>query len=92
MLRNWIAHEETIFQLALSDDEQRIVSGSRDNTARLWDAVTGQQLLTLRGFKNGVTQVAMSPNGQQIATVSDAMKIQLWDGPRVFTAGDRPSE
>ena len=46
--------------LALSADGKRIVSGSLDNTIKLWDAVTGRESLTLRGHTYRVLSVAMT--------------------------------
>ena len=34
-----LAHEGTVYTLALSADGKRLVSGSLDGTARLWDMI-----------------------------------------------------
>jgi WD40 repeat protein len=45
----------------------RSVTGSRDQTARVWDARTGKPLLELKGHTGGVGSVAFSPDGTQPA-------------------------
>jgi WD40 repeat protein len=35
--------------VAFSPNGQRIVTGSYDGTAKLWDAASGKELLTLKG-------------------------------------------
>lgn len=53
---------EAINSVAFSPDGARIVSGSYDQTLRLWDAQTGQPLgPSLKGYEDWVTSVAFSP-------------------------------
>ena len=40
------------------------MSGSDDETVRLWDAATGAALQTLEGHTGSVTSVAFSPDGK----------------------------
>lgn len=56
--------------------------GSWDNTAKLWNASTGRELLTLKGHTGYVTFVTFSPDGERLATMSPAPQdqtIKLWD-------------
>ena len=41
-------HSKNIIQIVWSPDGQILASGSGDNTIRLWDAQTGQELLSLK--------------------------------------------
>jgi WD40 repeat protein len=50
--------------VAFSPDGKQVVSGSDDNTVRLWDAATGAALQTLEGHTSRVTSVAFSPDGK----------------------------
>ena len=56
-----------------------IVSGSIDNTIKLWDTVTGDLQNTLNGHSKSVRTVAFSPDGTQIVSGSDDKTIKLWD-------------
>ena len=57
--------------MAFSPDGKRIVSGSGDNTVRLWDADTGQPVgQPLTGHTGAVFSVAFSPDGKRIASGS----------------------
>jgi len=41
-------HTAGVNSVAFSSDGQRIVSGSRDKTLKIWDANSGQELQTLK--------------------------------------------
>ena len=64
-----------------------IVSGSYDNTARLWDAATGEHLRTLTGHTSGVASVLFSPDGTIILSGSYDGTARLWDA----ATGERSS-
>ena len=66
--------------VAFSPDGQRIVSGSRDKTLRLWDATSGAPIgAPLRGHDERVSSVAFSPDGQRIVSGSADKTLRLWD-------------
>ena len=64
---------------AYSPDGTRIVTASRDKTARIWDARTGAQLAVLSGHGDAVNSAAYSPDGTRIVTASFDKTARIWD-------------
>ena len=65
--------------MAFSPDGKLIVSGSNDNTVRLWDATTGTARQTLEGHSGAVYSVAFSPDGELVVSGSYDKTMRLWD-------------
>ncbi|CAN6610002.1 ribosome assembly protein 4 [Trichomonascus vanleenenianus] len=57
----------------------RMVTGSGDATARIWDCYTQTSFKTLSGHKDAVLAVSWSPDGRYIATGSQDRTIRIWD-------------
>ena len=72
-------HTAGLYRLAFSPDGKRLATASIDKTAKVWDAVTGKELLTLRGHTMDVTGVAFSPDGTRLATSSYDKTAKVWD-------------
>ena len=65
--------------VAFSRDRQRVVTGSDDNTARVWNARDGETIAVLKGHASQVYGVAVSPDGKTIATASADNTARLWN-------------
>ena len=72
-------HGGPILALAYSPDGRRILTGSEDHTAKVWDADTGKELFPLEGHTAPVRSVAFSTNGQLIVTGSWDKTAKVWD-------------
>jgi WD40 repeat protein len=73
-------HTNSVYSVAFSTDGRRIVSGSHDNTLRIWDAATGKPIgAPLQGHTNSVVSVAFSTDGRRIVSGSDDNSLRLWD-------------
>jgi len=64
-----LMHESEVNDAAVSPDGKLIATACRDKTARIWN-FKGEQLEILRGHSLAVTNVAFSPTGAHIGTVS----------------------
>ena len=70
-------HTRPVTSVNFSDDGKLVVTGSRDWTARIWDARTGALLHTLRGHFGPVTDASFSPDGRWVVTAGPST-AGLW--------------
>ncbi|KIJ14778.1 hypothetical protein PAXINDRAFT_169460, partial [Paxillus involutus ATCC 200175] len=61
-------------------DENKLVSGSRDGTLRIWDRKTGAVLEVLSGHTTTVCDVDVSQDGKMVVSGSHDKTIRIWDG------------
>jgi WD40 repeat protein len=57
-------HTDVVDAVVVMPDGKRAISGSRDNTLRVWDIESGEELRTLEGHPRWVRVVAVSPDGK----------------------------
>jgi WD40 repeat protein len=54
------------------------LSTTSGNAVKLWDATTGQELLTLAGHTDWVMGLAFSPDGKRLASTSLDGTVRIW--------------
>jgi WD40 repeat protein len=74
-----VGHTDSVRAVAYSPDGSRIVSGSDDNTLKIWDASSGKELATFSGHTDSVWEVAYSPDGSRIVSGSSDKTLKIWD-------------
>ncbi|KAI5116831.1 hypothetical protein M0805_008567 [Coniferiporia weirii] len=75
--------------VAYSPNGRHIVSGSEDNTLRIWDAWTGSPVgKALTGHSKSVWSVAYSPDGRHIVSGSSDNTLRIWDAQTGSTLGE----
>lgn len=73
-------HGEAILATQFSPRKSsRMVTGSGDNTARIWDTETGTPYQTLKGHTSWVLAVSWSPDESLIATGSNDKTVRVWN-------------
>jgi WD40 repeat protein len=72
-------HEDSVNSVAFSPDGKLIVSGSDDNTVRLWDIKGNRVAQPFQGHEDSVNSVAFSPDGKLIVSGSGDKTVRLWD-------------
>ncbi|MCH2096546.1 MAG: caspase family protein [Rhodobacteraceae bacterium] len=71
-------HQGEVSRASFSPDGTRIVTSSRDGTARIWDAENGRVLAQLLGHKKSVRSAAFSGDGQRLVTASSDGTAHVW--------------
>ncbi|KAK6971892.1 WD40 repeat-like protein [Favolaschia claudopus] len=81
-------HDNLVTAVAFSPDSQRIVSGSYDNTVRLWDAATGAAIGEPLQGGGPVMSVAFSPDSQHIVSGSGDKTVRIWEAATGTAIGE----
>ncbi|MFL5625950.1 MAG: caspase family protein, partial [Ktedonobacteraceae bacterium] len=78
-IRTFAGHRREISSVAFSPDGTKILTGSADGTAQLWEMESGKLLKVFKGHQDGVCSIAFSPDGTKILTGSDDKTVRLWE-------------
>ncbi len=74
-----LGHAGRVTSVALSPDGRLALSGSTDNTLKVWDAASGGELRSFTGHTGVVTSVAFSPDGRLALSGSWDKTLKLWE-------------
>ena len=72
-------YDGAVHGCAWSPDSSKALTASSDGTAKVWNAATGELLLTLDGHSMAVRGCAWSPDGSKVLTASDDGTANVWN-------------
>ena len=78
-MRVFKGHNSDVNSVAFSPDGQYALSGSDDETLRLWDVATGKTLRVFKGHDSDVNSVAFSPDGKYALSGCGSGALRLWN-------------
>ena len=81
-LRTFIGHENIVQSVAFSPNGKYALSGSSDNTVKLWDVTSGREVRTFVGTNYSIYSIAFSPDGKYVLSGSSDDTIKLWEVAR----------
>ncbi|XP_031717595.1 kinesin-like protein KIF21B isoform X5 [Anarrhichthys ocellatus] len=64
--------------LCVDATDELLFTGSKDRTCKMWNLVTGQEIVTLKGHPNNVISVKYCPSSCLVFSVSTSY-IKVWD-------------
>ena len=74
------AHILPLTNCAFNKNGDKFITGSYDRTCKVWDTITGKELISLEGHKNVVYTMAFNlPFGDKIVTGSFDRTAKIWD-------------
>ncbi|HIK13283.1 MAG TPA: serine/threonine protein kinase [Oscillatoriaceae cyanobacterium M33_DOE_052] len=76
-------HMQPVSAVCISPDGQILASGSDDNTIKLWEIATGEEIATLASSDvlsfQTITGIVFLPSGEMLVSSSDDGSIKLWE-------------
>jgi WD40 repeat protein len=77
----FVAHSDPVEFVAFSSDGALIVTGSADETARVWNVATGAPVGASLRAQDDVLEALFSPDGSRVVTVERSLggAAQIWD-------------
>ncbi|NPU99204.1 MAG: hypothetical protein HPY51_18560 [Candidatus Omnitrophica bacterium] len=79
MIRDLRGHTDSVWYADFSPDGRRIVSASRDGTAKVWDAETGAMVSEFVGHATGVVYARFFPDGRRVLSADNDHRAYIWD-------------
>lgn len=84
-----LVHQELVNFARFSPDGLRVVTASRDGSARVWDARTGDPVTAPLRHEPEVCRAEFSPDGRRVVTASRDGSARVWDA-RTGESGGAP--
>jgi Tol biopolymer transport system component len=84
-------HKDAILDIAWSPDNKILATSGYDRLIKLWDALTGKEIRSLRDHSDAVYGLAFSPDGKYLASGAADRAVKVWEvatGIRLFSLGE----
>ncbi|KAK2856103.1 hypothetical protein Q5P01_004838 [Channa striata] len=80
VLKEWLAHENAVFDIAWVPGEPQLVTAAGDQMARLWDVKSGDMLGSFKGHLCSLKSVSFVPQEKAVfCTGGRDGNIMVWD-------------
>ncbi len=73
-----LSHPGTVLGVAFSPDGKRLATASNAGIIKVWDALSGKELLNFTGHTSQITDISFSPDGTRLATASFDGTAKVW--------------
>jgi len=80
----WTAHDNSVFGLKYSPDNQVLISASRDARFKAWDAKNMYKIIEpVIGHMYTINDISFSPDGKHFVTCSMDKTLKIWDAQQL---------
>ncbi len=79
LIRTIKSYTAGVTALAVTPDNQQIISGSRDNMIKVWNLNTGKEVFTLTGHTKPITSLSITNDGNKLISASEDATIKIWN-------------
>ena len=76
---NRLAHSAAVNDLEITSDNAKIVTGCSNGFIRIWDAVTGEQLVSRKIHSGAIEDVCANQDGSIVVAGCDSAITYVWD-------------
>ncbi len=78
-IRTFAGHRQGVNSVAFSPGGTKVLTGSADGTAQLWEMRSGKPVQVFKGHQGIIYSVAFSPDGTKVLTGSADKTARLWE-------------
>lgn len=79
IIRTIMENVGIVMSVAYTSDGQLLISGSKDNTIKIWQPAMGNLIRTLEGHSGAVNSLAITSDNKILVSGSEDQTIKLWE-------------